>query len=427
MKTEVENVSEVKKIIHFEIPWEDVDKHIKEAVRMISRSARISGFRPGKAPENLIRSRYAQHIKDEVINHVIPEAYKESLNENRFDVVSEPALHDVMYSEGSPLLFKITIETRPKVEVKNYKGLEVQGSPIEVTDEEVESLLKQYQEAAAELIPLPDTPAEKGHYIQAHVKASVEIHGKKKTLVDNRTLVEVGAEGNHATFNENMPGKRAGEVVEFDANYPADYPEKSLAGKSIHYHVRIESVNQKRMANLDDEFAKDLGNFTSLADLKDKIRQDILNQKTSQQRSEWKDNLLKQLMESNPFDVPEGLVRKETESLLKEYAYSLHQRGTNLQDPSINWKDAREKLALQGERNIRGSILVEQIADTEKIEVNEEDVDRAVRQMAEQQRRAPEALKAELVKEEKMDLLKNRLRISKTLDFLVDHATVKGV
>jgi trigger factor len=246
-------------------------------------------------------------------------------------------------------------------------------------------------------------------------------------LFDNRTLIEVGAEGSHAVFNEHLPGKKAGEVVEFDANYAEDYPEKSLAGKRIHYQVRIETVNQKRMANVDDEFAKDLGNFTSLADLKEKIKQDILNQKKSDQRTGWKDELLKQLIEANPFEVPEGLVRKETESLLKEYAYSLHQRGANLQDPSINWQEARTRLAEQAERNIRGSILVETISDSEKIEVNEEDIDRSIRQMAEQQRRAPEALKAELVKEEKLDVLKNRIRVSKTLDFLVDHATIKGV
>lgn len=427
MKTEVENVSDVKKVIHFEIPWEDVDKRIKEAVRVISRSARIPGFRPGKAPENLIRSRFAQHIKDEVINHVIPEAYKESLDQNRFDVVSEPALTDVMYSEGSPLLFKITIETRPQVEAKNYKGLQLEGRKIEVTDEEVDQMLKNYQEAAAEIIPLPDTAAETGHFIQAHVKASSEVAGKKKTVFDNKTLIELGSSSNHAAFNENLAGKKAGDSLTFEATYPDDYPEKSIAGKTIHYDVRIESVNERRIAPLDDEFAKDLGNFTSLEDLKGKIRQDLINQKNAQQRNELKDNILKQLIDSHPFVVPETLVHKETESLLRDYAYALRQRGANLQDPSIDWKEAQVRLGSQAERNIRGSILIESIADSEKIEVTEEDVEKAIAQMAEQQRRAPEAIKAEVLKEKKLDLLKNRIRLSKTLDFLLDQATVKVV
>ena len=122
MKTQVENISDVKKIIHVEIPWEDVNKHIKTTVQQISRSVRIPGFRPGKAPEHLVRSRFAQHIKEEVINHMVPEAYKQVLDENKFDIITEPALSDVMYSEGSPFLFKVTIETRPKIELKEYKG-----------------------------------------------------------------------------------------------------------------------------------------------------------------------------------------------------------------------------------------------------------------------------------------------------------------
>ncbi len=425
MKTQIENVSDVKKIIHFEIPWEDVDTHVKQAVRIIMRSARIPGFRPGKAPENMVRSRYAQHIKDEVINTVIPDAYKQALKENELDVITEPALHDVLYAEGSPFLFKVTVETRPNVKLGNYRGLELKAENLEVKDEEVDQVLKNHQEATAELIPLENTPAQKGHFINAQVKATVTQDDKAKTLYDGRSSIELGSTDNHPAFNENLEGKSAGDLVEFDATYPEDNPEKSIAGKTIHYSIKMESVNEKRLSTIDDEFAKDLGEFKSLADLKEKISADVLTHKKNQLQNARKEEVLKRLVDENPFEVPETMVRKETESLLNEYAYVMHHRGVNLKDPSINWKEIQEKLSQQAERNIRGSMILETIGDLEKIEVTDEDVDQAIQRMADQQRRAPEAIKAEVIKEEKMDNLRNRIRVTKTLDFLVDQAVMK--
>jgi trigger factor len=427
LKTQVENLSDVKKVIHFEIPWEDVDSHVKQAVRVITKSARIPGFRPGKAPENIVRSRYAQHIKDEVINHVIPESYQKALKEHNLDVITEPQLHDVLYAEGSPFLFKVTVETKPEIKIGNYRGLEIESKQIDVKDEEIDSILKNHQESTAELIPLPDTPAAKGHLVNANVKATLSEGDRMKTLFDGRSNIEIGYDENHPSFNENLVGKKAGEVVEFDAAYPEDNAEKSIAGKTVHYEVKIDSVNEKRLSPIDDEFAKDLGNYESLAQLKEKISQDVLDYKKNQQHNQQKDEVLKRLVDENPFEVPESLVRKETESLLNEYALMMHRRGMNIKDPSINWREIQEKLATQAERNVRGSMILETIAETEKIEAYDEDIDHSIQHMAEQQRRAPEAIKADLVKEEKIDSLRNRIRITKTLDFLVDQANIKQV
>lgn len=427
MKTQVENISEVKKVIHFEIPWEDVDKHIHTTVHQISRSARIPGFRPGKAPETLIRSRFAQQIKEEIINHMVPEAYKQALDENKFDIISEPNLHDVMYSEGSPFLFKVTIEVRPKIELKQYKGIELKAEKFEVTEDEIQKMLKTYQEQAAELVPLTDTPAAAGHFLRAHVKAVLKGDEKKKPLFDNKTLIEIGAAENHPAFNEHLIGKNAGEVAEFDAEYPEDTKEKAIAGKTVHYHLDIESVNEKKVAALDDEFAKDLGDFASLEDLKEKIRKDIYNWKKSEQRSALGEGVVKELADKNPFEVPEGLVKKESENLLHQYAHTLQSRGVNLKNAKVDWAQIEQSLAHQAEQNIRVSLLINEIADVEKIEVTDEDLDKEIGRLADQRRRAPEAVKAELIKEEKMDSLKDRVRFSKTIDFLINNAVVTEV
>ena len=427
MKTQVENVNDAKKIIQFEIPWEHVDSHVKQTVRQILRSARIPGFRPGKAPESVVRSRFSQQIKDEVIQHLIPEAYNSALEENKFDVVSEPHVSDVMYAEGSPFLFKITIETRPVVEIKDYKGLEIPAQPFEIKDEEVENVLKMYQERSADLKPLEDTAAEKGHYIAAHVRADILAGNKKNKVFDKRTMIEAGSEDNHPAFNENLIGKKAGEKVEFDAVYSEDHPEKSIAGKTIHYAVQIESVNERKLPNIDDEFAKDLGEYGSLDDLKQKIRKDVENHKLNNQRGQYKDEIIKQLVDRATFDVPESLVKQEADKLLNDYAYALQRSGANLQDVSIDWNDIHKKMVEQATRNVRGVMLLQAIADAEKISVTDEDVEQSINRIADQQRRAPEAVKAELAKENKMDRLTGNLRITKTLDFLLDNANIKNV
>jgi len=213
--------------------------------------------------------------------------------------------------------------------------------------------------------------------------------------------------------------------VEFDASYSEDYEEKSIAGKTIHYQVTIEAVNDKRVPAIDDELAKDLGDFNSLEDLKEKIRKDLSDAKTSDQRNYLKEEVIKKLIDLNPFEVPEGLVRKETESLLHNYAHALQRRGTKLENPELNWPEIEARLARQADQNIRGSMIVDAISGVEKIGVTDDDVEKAIQQMAEQRRRAPEAVKAELVKEERMDDLKRRLLIGKTLDFLIDHANIE--
>lgn len=428
MKTEIESVTDVKKIIHFEIPWEDVSKHIKEAVRMISKSARIPGFRPGKAPESLIRSKYSQHIKDEVIQHVVPEAYKDALAENKLDVISEPEISDVLYTEGSPFSFKVTVETKPKIDLKDYKDLVLKTLPVEVTEEEADSMLKTYQQRAAELIPLEDIPAGKGHFVSAKVKATFEKDTKKQKLFDDRTLIEIGSEENHPVFNEQLTGKRAGDRVEFDAEYAADYPEKAIAGKTIRYVVEIESVNERRLPAIDDEFAKDLGDFASLDDLRDKIRKDLSQMKTNQQRGHLQDQALSQLIDKNPFEVPESLVKRETASLMQNYAYSLHQRGMNLEDPELKWDEIRARMSRQADHTVRGSLIMEAIADAEKIEVTEQDVENRIQQLADQERRAPEAIRAELMKEqERMERFRHRILLSKTADFIINNAKIEYI
>ena len=427
MKTEIENVTDVKKVIHFEIPWEDVDKHIKQAVRMISKNARIPGFRPGKAPESLIRNKYAQHIKDEVIQHVVPEAYKDAVSQNELEVISEPEISDVLYTEGSPFVFKVTVETKPKIELKDYKGLPLKTLPVEIKDEEVDSMLKSYQQRAAELIPLEDTVAGKGHFVSAKVQATLE-KDKKQKLFDDRTLIEIGSEENHPSFNENVSGKKAGEHVEFDTEYASDYPEKSIAGKTIHYSLDVESVNEKRLPAIDDEFAKDLGDFSSLSDLREKIKKDLAQVKTNQQRGQLQDQALGKLIEKNPFEVPESLVKQEAASLLQHYAYSLHQRGMNLEDPELKWDEIRSRFTRQADNSVRGSLIMETIARAENIEVTEEDIEKRIQQIAEQERRAPEAVKAEMMKEqERMDRLKHRILLSKTADFIIDNAEIEYI
>jgi trigger factor len=426
LKTEIENVTDVKKVIHFEIPWEDIDKHIKQAIRTISKNARIPGFRPGKAPESLIRNKYSQHIKDEVIQHVVPEAYRDALSDNKLEVISEPEIHDVLYTEGSPFSFKVSIETKPKIELKDYKGVELKTLPVEVKDEEVESMLKSYQQRAAELTPLAETAADKGHFLSAKVQATLP--EDKKKLFDDRTHIEVGSDENHPAFNEHLAGKKAGDRVEFDAEYADDYHEKSIAGKRIHYSVEVESVNERRLPELDDEFAKDLGDFSTLQDLREKIRKDLTQLKTNQQRGQLQDQIVAKIVEKNPFEVPESLVKRETTSLLQNYAYTMHQRGMSLEDPNLKWEEIRGRLERQADNTVRASLLLEAIANEEKIEVTEEDVEKRIQQIADQERRAPEAVKAELRKEEdRMERFRHRLLISKTVDFLIDNANVEYI
>jgi len=425
VKTQIESVTGVKKVLHVEIPWEEVDKHVRESVRKISRSARISGFRPGKAPESLIRSRYAQQIKDDVIQHLVPEAYQEVLEENQFDIVSEPSLHDVMYSEGSPLLFKVTIETKPAIELKEYKSLDLKGEKIQVKEEEMDRVLKAYQDRAAELVPQEDTPAASGHFLNALVRAHLKQKGSRKKLFEDKTVIELGSADNHAAFNENLQGKRAGETVEFDAAYPDDYEEKSIAGKIVHYTVTVEAVNDKRVPPIDDDLAKDLGDFNSLEELKEKIRKDLSDAKSHEQHNHFKEEVLKKLIDLHPFEVPEGLVRKETESLMHSYAYALQRRGIKLDSPEVKWEEIQRRLSKQADENIRGSMIVDAISDAEKITVTDDDVEKEIIPMAEKRHRAPEAVKAELIKEKRLDDLKRRLLIGKTLDFVIDHAKIE--
>jgi len=428
LKTEIENVSDVKKILHFEIPWEDIDKHVKQALRIVSKNAKVPGFRQGKAPVQVIRTRFAEQIKDEVIHKVIPEALKDAVEQNELKTISDPRVHDILYNEGSPFVFKVTLEVKPKIEMKEYKGIPLKTLPVEVKDLEVEAMLKNYQQRAAELIPLESTVAEDGHYLAIHVRATLDKGNQKQKLYDDHTMIQVGSEENHAAFNENLRGKTTGDTVEFDASYADDYGEKSIAGKTIHYTVKVEAVNERRLPSIDDEFAKDLGEFGSLDDLRDKIRKDIAQMKENQQREQLKDQALGKLIDDNPFEVPESMIKAEAESLAKQYAYTLVQRGTSLDDPNLKWDEIYARLSKQAEHSVRGALLLETVARREEIKVTEEDLDHRIQMMSEHEKKVPEALKAELLKDgERMERLRNRILMTKTADFIIDHAKTEYI
>jgi trigger factor len=414
-----------RKELDLEIPADEVSKATEKVAKDFAKIARVPGFRPGKAPISLIKKRFASDIKGEVLQTLVPEHVEKAVAEQKLTPVSQPQVDKLEFNEGQPLKFRASFEVLPEFSLGNYKKLEIEMPEMTITDESVNNTLAEMQQRAATFAPVEGRAVQNDDFVQVKLLGTPE--GGGEPLQAESVLCHVGAEETMEPFNENLRGANVGDHKNFDVEYPADYPDAKLAGKKFHYSVDVLGIKTKKLPELNDEFAKDVSDATSLDELKTKIREGLEHERNHRQKELQREKIIAELVKLHDFPVPESLVEHQMDVRLERVVRSLAQQGVDPRAVNVDWVSLRKRQEERAKDDVKAELVIDRIATEEKIDVTDEEVQHELEHMASHSGESAEALSARLTKQGALDRMKAKLRSDKTVDWLAQNAQVKTV
>jgi len=416
-----------KRELELEIPAENVTKATEKVARDLARVARVPGFRPGKAPVTLIRRRFAEDIQGEVVQSLVPEYLEKALGEKNLTPVTRPEVDKVDFKEGEPLRFRAVFEVLPEFELGDYKNLTVNIDAVESGDAQVDKTIEEMRERAATFVPVEGRPTKDGDYVLIKL-SGIPVGGGEPVQADN-ILCHIGAEETLESFTENLRGANPGETKKFRSQYPDDYPDQKLAGKAYDYSVEVQGIKEKKLPELNDEFAKDAagekGGFSTVAEMRDLITKDLEAAKEDQQQSQAREKILEALVKLHDFPVPEALVEHQMDVRLERTVRTLAAQGVDPRAVNVDWVALRKRQQDRAVDDVKAELLIDRIAEAEKIDVTDEEVEKQIEALAERSGESATALRARLTKQGALDRMKSKLRSDKTIDWLYRNTRIE--
>jgi trigger factor len=413
-----------KRELVIEIPVDVVQHEVDSVAGQFAKRARIPGFRPGHAPTALVRRHFQDDIRSEVAQTLIPRYFQTAVKEQKWEVVGQPRFEDLKFEDAQPLTCKATFEIFPDFELKPYKELEVEEEQAAIADADVDKAVEDLREGAATFEVVTDRPAADDDHVTVSYRGHDASSPTSPPAEVKEAEIHLGGKHTVAAFTENLRGARVGEVKEFPVTYAADYPQKTLAGKTFSYRVEILSIKKKVVPAADDELAKSVSEFPTLEDLRAKLRLDL--EKTAQRQAEIgsKQKLAEKLLEEHQFPVPEELVEVQMDRKIERTLGQLMSQGIDPRQTQVDWKKVREDASPDAEKEVRIALVLSRVAEAEKIDLSEEEVDDVIREMAQERHLTAAELKTRLTRDGKLDTLKATRRNQKALDFIYRNAKI---
>ena len=421
MKVNVESPSNTERRVEVFIPKEEVIGKLEEVFKELEREAKIKGFRPGKAPRRVIEATYGSYIFEEVSSRLVSQSFEKALEEVSVIPISRPRIIKDKIERDKEFHYTAVFEVIPEFEVKEYIGIELKKQKREVKEEDVERVLNQLRERGAQAKPIgEDREVRTGDYLIIDYVGTLD--GKPvKDLKAKDAQVIVGDKRLMAEFEDNLIGMKKGEEKEFEFTYPEDFQMKGVAGKTIKFTATVKEILEKILPELDDDFSKDLGE-ENLEGLKKKIREDLEKRVNKEFEDKLKGELIKVLLERNPFDVPPSLIENETLRLKREFALNLERHGLKL--PVLN-DEAGGNFRNRAEQNVKASIILGAIARKEGVQVDEDEVDNKLIEISKSAAVTFQKVREIYEKNNMIDSLKTSLVEDKVLNFLIEKSDVK--
>ncbi|MBV9499924.1 MAG: trigger factor [Acidobacteriaceae bacterium] len=407
-----------KRSLEIEIPLEEVEKAKERVTSSLKQRVRLPGFRPGKAPVTMIQSRFQEEIRKEVLEMLVPQAFRDRVAKEELKVVGTPDVTDLHFEPDQPIRFKADFEVAPEFDLADYRGVPVKYEEPTVSEEEVAKRLESMRESKADYVNLDPRPIQSSDYVLVHLKS---LQGLAEPI-DQDVQIQVGGEDTLPGFNEALVGATPEEVKEVEIQYPEDYGQERLAGKTVRFELTPKFVRQKELPALDDEFARDLGDYQSLSELRDAVHKSIFHEKQFVAQQEAKEELIDKLIERNDFPVPDAYVDRQIENQVRVQLSNLGGRGIDPSNIKLDWAKVKETQRDKAVRNVRASLLLEKIAEREGIGATKDEVDREVQRIARQEREALAVTRARLEKEGALGRIAGHIQTEKTLHFLFEQA-----
>lgn len=428
----IADVADCQKELTIEIGASEVQEEYNKAYGSFSRYAKVPGFREGKAPRGVIKQRFAKEIKDEVMKQLIPHALGHAIEDHKLRVIGDPAIDGeaVVLKEGESLTFKSRVFVLPDFELKDYKGVKLTKRVARVTEEEVDKVIADLREAAAQLIPVEDRPSQTGDFVSVNLVGKYVDSVEEEDLTTEDLVIELGGEGVQADFNEQLTGVKDGDVKQFTVKYPEDFQAKGLAGKTLDFTATVNAVKIKELPELNDEFVEELAEehgeeYKTVEELRAKILENLKANADAEAEGEIRDALLKTLADGYDFPLPEPLVERQADSRLVEFLQRLYRSGMPPQAArQIDWEGRKAEEMVRAANDVRIALILGAISEAEKVTVTQEDIDNEIERIAEATNQSPEEVEARLTKEGGLSSIENRLRSDKVMELLINQAEI---
>jgi trigger factor len=425
LQVAVADLSQCRKGLTVEVPVEEVNAAFEKTYVAYARHLKIPGFRPGRVPRELIKQRFAKEAEEEVVQSLVPEALQAAVAEHMLRVVGEPQIDALSIGQGEPLKFRATFEVMPEFELKEYKGLKLTKRVATVADEDVEHALDHLRQSAAEFVPVEDRPSHDGDFVSVNLVGKYVEPPEEEDLKSDDVQVEVGADNVQPEFNENLRDVKAGDVREFRVKYPENFSAEGLAGKTLDFTATVVAVREKEAPELDDEFARDFGDYENLQQLRDRIRENLTASAEARADSGLREEVVKRILEDYDFEVPSALVEPQAADRAREFAYLLMRNGVPSQTiKEIDWEGRMNEFRPLAARDVRSALVFDKIGEAEKVEVSRWEVEAEIERMASMSGEPADQLKARLTKDDSLSSIEHRLRHQRALEAVIKHAEV---
>ena len=417
MKATVSEPESWKRIIDIEVPEQEINSAFEKKLNDLKRNIKLPGFRPGKVPPALIKQRFGPSIREEVIEELIQKSFKDACDQNNINPVSQPKIHDLKATEGEALSFSIETEVDPEIEIKDYNKLKIKTQPEEIKDSDVEESLRNLRERLAEFKDA-GRPAQKGDYVKLEY-LKVIIDGQERNDISfPKYPVELGAQNRIEDFDEGIFGHSVDETIDLKIKFPDDYADTQVAGKDGEFQIKILSVQQKVLPEINEEFLQKMGNFKSESDLREHIKQSLEQEALNRAKEEAYNQAIDTLIENNPFDVPPTRIEQAIDFY---YNQTMQYQIPNAPAPSRD--EIAEKFRDVALRAVKRQRIIDFIADKEKIKPTPEEVDNEIRRLAEMYNHPFEQLKQQFRKNGTTLRIREDIMERKTLDYLIGEYT----
>ena len=427
MKSELVDVNETRRDLSIEVPSEVVEEAIGHAAAKLRRSARIPGFRPGKVPANVIRQRFKPQILQDVAEHLVSKAVGDALVEKGVEPIATPDIKDLVLEEGKPLTFKASFDVVPSFDPGDLSAIEATEPAATVDDEAVNQSLERIRERHARYEAVESGAVEAGHTVVVSLeRQGTDKDGKRGEVDKHETVnIELGAPSNPPGFDDQMIGMTPATTKAFTITYPADYAIPELAGGTVDYTVTLKEIKKRVVPALDDELAKDLGEFDTLDALRAHVRHDLEHEATHAAERQLRQDVMKQLASRVPFAVPESLVEREIDRRLEDFARRLMEQRIDPRQANIDWNAFRDGQRAPATEAVASAIVLDEIARRDAIEVTADEVEGELQRYAEQTGHSVASIRARLQKDGELGRLAAGLRREKTVQHVLSTARIK--
>jgi trigger factor len=416
-----QDLSSVKKSVEVEIPADLISAESRRVADEFGRHAKIPGFRPGRVPAQVVRTRFAKEIQEEVMSRLLPRTFREAIADRGVEPVGDPHLQHVdAFIDGAPLKYKAEFEVKPEIALGEYKGLDIDDPQIEVTDHDVESMIERLREQASSYRPETERGLEDGDYAMIEITTSAE-------------GVEPETRGGHFRLGEETPmpemhdalrGKKPGDTASFDKVYGEDAQNETFRGKSVHHEVALKEIRVQEKPEVDDEFAKAVGGWENVAQMREAIAADIRKHRELEVRRKKQQQIGELLLARHEFEVPEVLVEEELGKSMQNYARFLASQGVDVENAQLDWQKVRDDFLPEAVKRVKRGLILEAVARAENVEVSDVEVDAEIRRAANEAERDFAEVKHRLKHDGGYEQLRGSLAQEKALELVMGAARV---